>query len=78
MVCSCRMVGPILNDLANEQDDVKICKINIDDHQQAATQWQVMSIPTLLVFKNGEMVGQRVGAISKADLKDFIAASLSK
>ncbi|MCK0515051.1 thioredoxin [Anaerobiospirillum sp. NML120448] len=74
----CRMVGPILDDLANEQDDVKICKINIDDHQQAATQWQVMSIPTLLVFKNGEMVGQRVGAISKADLKDFIAASLSK
>lgn len=74
----CRMVGPILDDLANEQDDVKICKINIDDHQQAATLWQVMSIPTLLVFKNGEMVGQRVGAISKADLKDFIAASLSK
>lgn len=74
----CRMVGPILDELANEQDDVKICKINIDEHQQAATQWQVMSIPTLLVFNEGKMVGQRVGAISKADLKDFIAASLKK
>lgn len=74
----CRMVGPILDELASEQDDVKICKINIDEHQQAATQWQVMSIPTLLVFNEGKMVGQRVGAISKADLKDFIADSLKK
>ncbi len=70
--------GPILDELAAEQDDVKICKINIDEHQQVATQWKVMSIPTLLVFNNGEMVGQHIGAISKGDLKAFIANSLGK
>ncbi len=74
----CRMVGPILDELASEQDDVKICKINIDDHQNAATEYKVMSIPTLLVIKNGEVVGQHIGAIAKADLKDFIETSLRK
>lgn len=74
----CRMVGPILDEIAGEQDDVKICKINIDEYQVAATQWKVMSIPTLLVFNKGEMVGQHIGAISKDDLKDFINNSLSK
>ena len=74
----CRMVGPILDELAAEQDEVKICKINIDEHQAVATQWKVMSIPTLLVFNNGEMVGQHIGAISKGDLKAFIANSLGK
>ena len=74
----CRMVGPILDELASEQDDVKICKINIDHYQVAATNYKVMSIPTLLVIKGGEVVGQHIGAIAKADLKDFIATSLRK
>ena len=73
----CRMVGPILDELAEEQDDIKICKLNIDEHQLVATQWKVMSIPTLLVFQNGQMVGQHIGAISKADLKAVIKSSLS-
>lgn len=72
----CRMVGPILDEFANEQDDIKVCKIDIDQHQEAATKWQVVSIPTLLVFNEGKMVGKHIGAISKADLEAFIKASL--
>lgn len=74
----CRMVGPILDAYADEQDEVKVCKINIDEYQVAATQWKVMSIPTLLVFKGGEMVGQHIGAISASDLRNFVATSLGK
>lgn len=74
----CRSIGPILDELAEERDDIKICKMNIDEHQVAATQWKVMSIPTLLVFKNGEMVGQQIGALEKDDLVDFISVSLQK
>lgn len=74
----CRSVGPILDELAEERDDIKICKMNIDEYQVAATQWKVMSIPTLLVFKNGKMVGHQIGALDKDDLVDFINASLQK
>lgn len=74
----CRSIGPILDELAEERDDIKICKMNIDEYQVAATQWKVMSIPTLLVFKNGEMVGQQIGALEKDDLVDFISVSLQK
>lgn len=74
----CRSVGPILDELAEERNDIKICKMNIDEHQVTATQWKVMSIPTLLVFKNGKMVGQQIGALDKDDLVDFINASLQK
>lgn len=73
----CRMTAPVLDELAEEQDEVKICKINIDEHQAEATKWKVMSIPTLLVFKDGEMVGQHVGSISKDDLKAFLKNSLT-
>lgn len=72
----CRMVGPILDELAEERDDIKICKINIDEHQTAATDLKVMSIPTLILFKDGEKIGQHIGAISKADLATFIDSCL--
>lgn len=74
----CRSIGPILDELADERDDIKICKMNIDEYQVAATQWKVMSIPTLLVFKNGEMVGHHIGALEKDDIVDFISVSLQK
>lgn len=72
----CRMTAPVLDELAEEQDEIKICKINIDDYQVEATKWKVMSIPTLLVFKDGELVGQHIGSISKDDLKAFLRNSL--
>lgn len=74
----CRSLSPILDEIADERDDVKICKMNIDDHQVVATQFKVMNIPTLLVFKNGEMQGKQVGGLDKDDLNAFINASLQK
>ena len=74
----CRMVGPVLDQLAEEQDAVKICKINIDEYQAVATQHKVMSIPTLIIFDKGEVVGQHVGAIAKQQLESFIKSALNK
>ncbi len=66
----CKMVAPILDELAAEYDGkVKIAKVNIDDHQTLAVQFRINSIPTLLLFKNGQVVDQVVGLKSKKDFK---------
>ncbi len=66
----CKMVAPILDELAADYDGkVKIGKVNIDDHQSLAIQYRINSIPTLLFFKNGEIVDQVVGLKSKKDFK---------
>ena len=66
----CKMVAPILEELATEYDaKVKIGKVNIDDHQSLAVQFRINSIPTLLFFKNGQIVDQVVGLKSKKDFK---------
>ena len=66
----CKMVAPILDELAAEYDGkVKIGKVNIDDHQNLAVQFRINSIPTLLFFKNGQIVDQVVGLKSKKDFK---------
>jgi len=62
----CRMVSPIVDEIANESDKVKVAKINIDEQPQLASQYGVMSIPTLMVFNNGEVVDKAVGARNKA------------
>lgn len=74
----CKMIGPILEELATEfGDKVKIAKINIDDNAQTAPKFGIRSIPTLMVFNSGEVVGTKVGAGSKTDLTDFINSSIS-
>ena len=66
----CKMISPVLDELANEyQGKVKIGKINVDEHQELAAQFRVTAIPTLLVIKNGQVAEQMVGAKSKRDLK---------
>jgi len=74
----CKMIAPILDELATEYDGkVKIAKVNIDDHQELAAQFRINSIPTLLFFKNGQVVDQVVGLRSKKDFKaklDQVAA----
>jgi thioredoxin 1 len=71
----CKMIAPVLDELANEYDGkVKIAKVNIDEHQNLAAQFRITAIPTLLLFKNGQVLEQMVGAKSKRDLK----ASLDK
>ncbi len=61
----CRMVGPILEEIAAERSDIKVGKINVDEQPELAGQFHVMSIPTLLVIKNGKIVNQSVGAMQK-------------
>jgi thioredoxin 1 len=66
----CKMVAPILDELAGEYDGkVKVGKVNIDEHQSIATQYGIRAIPTLLIFKDGEVAEQVVGLRSKRDLK---------
>ncbi|MBI3879289.1 MAG: thioredoxin [Verrucomicrobia bacterium] len=66
----CKMIAPVLEELAGEFDDrIKIGKVNIDDHQALATEYGIRAIPTLLLFKDGQVVEQMVGLRSKRDLK---------
>jgi len=62
----CRMVGPILDEIAGERSDIKVAKVNVDEQPELAGQFGVMSIPTLLVFRDGKLVNQAVGARPKA------------
>jgi thioredoxin 1 len=64
----CRMLSPIVDEIADERADIKVGKVNVDDEQELAGQFGVMSIPTLLVFKNGKLVNQSVGAKPKASV----------
>ncbi|HWY32931.1 MAG TPA: thioredoxin [Candidatus Angelobacter sp.] len=66
----CKQIAPVLDELAQEfQGKVKIGKVNVDDHQGLAAQYQIRSIPTLLILKNGAVAEQMIGAKSKRDLK---------
>lgn len=64
----CRMVGPILDEIAAERPDIKVCKVNVDDEVELATKFRVSSIPTLLVVKNGQVVNQSIGARPKQQI----------
>lgn len=61
----CRMVIPLIEEIAEEREDIKVVKINVDEEQELAMQYQIMSIPTLMVFKNGEITAQALGALPK-------------
>lgn len=61
----CRMVSPIVDEIAEENDDIKVCKVNVDENQELAAKYSVMSIPTLIVFKDGKIANQMVGAKPK-------------
>ena len=64
----CRMVSPIVDEIAEERSDIKVGKVNVDEQQMLAAQFSVMSIPTLLVFKNGQVLNQAVGARPKQQI----------
>jgi thioredoxin 1 len=68
----CRMVAPIMEDLAEENNKVKICKVNVDEQGELAAQFRIMSIPTIMVFKNGENVEKVIGARSKEEFQELI------
>jgi len=73
----CKMVGPIVEEIAAEfSGKLKVGKLDVDSNKSSAAQQNVMSIPTLLIFKEGKVVAQQVGALSKNQLTDFIEPHL--
>lgn len=68
----CRMQAPVLEKFAEANPDVKVVKINVDDNQQLAMEYKIMSIPSLIVFKNGEAVKMAVGLQSKNALEELV------
>ena len=68
----CRNLSPIIDEIADERADIKVGKINIDDHKDLARQFKVMAIPTILVFKNGEEVARSVGPETKDEVLELI------
>ncbi|HAH71347.1 MAG: thioredoxin [Succinatimonas sp.] len=68
----CKMIAPSLDELSEEMPNVKFVKIDIDKNSGYAGQLGIMSIPTLLIYKNGEVVGKQVGAMPKDSIKNFI------
>lgn len=68
----CRMVGPIIDEIAAENPNIKVCKINTDEQPELASQFRVMSIPTLVVIKDGKVVNKVSGARGKEDILSLI------
>jgi thioredoxin 1 len=68
----CRMVSPIVDEIANERADLLVCKVNVDDEPELASQFGVFSIPTLAVMKNGRVVEQVSGARPKAQILELV------
>lgn len=69
----CKMIAPILNEVADEYvGKIKICKVDVDGNPETAAKFNVRGIPTLLVFKNGTVEATKVGALSKAQLVEFV------
>ena len=68
----CRMLSPVVDEIAEERSDVKVCKINVDEEQELAAKYGVMSIPTLMVFQNGEAAQTSVGVVPKAKILEML------
>lgn len=68
----CRMVGPIVEEIAEENDNIKVGKINVDQQSELAAKYRVMSIPTLAVIKNGEVANISVGAKGKEEILEML------
>jgi thioredoxin 1 len=74
----CRAIGPSLEDLAKDkQGTLKVVKVNIDENPMSPTKYGVRSIPTLLIFKNGQIVDQRVGGLPKSELYKWVEAKIA-
>ena len=68
----CKMLSPIIDEIAEENSEIKVVIVNVDDSQDLAMKYQVMSIPTLVVIKNGEEVNRSVGLIDKSQVLNLI------
>ena len=74
----CRVIAPALEEIAEARDDLRIVKLNVDDNQQTAAQFEVLSIPTMILFKHGQVAAKVIGAMPKkrleAELEPVLAA----
>ena len=68
----CKMLSPIVDEVAKENEDIKVVKVNVDESQNTAIKYQVMSIPTLVVIKNGNEVNRSVGLIDKQEIVNLV------
>ena len=68
----CKMMSPVVDEVAEEEPDVKVCQINIDENTDIAQKYRVMSIPTFIAFKNGEEAGRQIGAVPKSALLELV------
>ena len=69
----CKMIAPILEEVASEYSEkIKVCKMNIDENQETPPRYGIRGIPTLILFKNGEVEATKVGALSKTQLQSFL------
>ena len=73
----CKMISPLVEEMAEEYSNrLKVGKLDVDENQSSASKQNVMSIPTLLIFKEGEVVAQQVGAVNKTQITEFIESNL--
>lgn len=68
----CKMLAPIVDAVAEENSDVKVCRMNIDENEELAVKYGIMSIPTLVVIKNGEEVRRTVGVVGKEEILEML------
>ena len=73
----CKMIAPVLDEISRDYADrLKVCKLNIDENEQTAPKYNVRGIPTLMLFKNGNVEATKVGALSKSQLTAFLDSNL--
>ena len=68
----CRMLSPVIEEISETNNDIKVCSVNVDEQMDLAQEFQISSIPTLLVFKGGQLVNSSVGVIPKAAILDLV------
>ncbi len=68
----CRMLGPIIEQIADEREDILVVKVNVEDNPELASEFDVMSIPTIVIMKNGQVVAKSVGAKPKSQILEML------
>lgn len=68
----CRMLAPIIEELAEERDDIKVCKVNVDEEAELAEKFDIESIPSLVLIKNGKIVSRSLGYRPKSDIEEML------
>lgn len=68
----CKMLSPVVDEVSNEISDVKFLKVDVDENNEIASRYNIMSIPTLIILKDGDVINKHTGLLSKSDLINFI------